>query len=519
MTTALSEGLLRVALDIGASLSSDDRSRRLVEVVHDALPGDAVALLQLEGDVLVPAAAAGLSLDVFGRRFARHEHPRLDIICASESPTRFPADSPLPDPFDGLVIGGEVLREGRVHSCLGCPLRVEGQLVGVLTADALAPAAFDPIEDRYLVHLAALAAAALRTNRLIDALQRRAEHLGVLARDLVHGEMQRHGAVLIGSSPAMVRVRRELELIARAELPVLVTGETGVGKELVVRSLHAASRRAEQPLVYLNCAALPETLAESELFGHVRGAFTGAERDRIGKFKLADQATLFLDEIGELSLGLQAKLLRALQQGEIQRIGADARERVDVRVIAATNRKLDAEVAAGRFRADLLHRLDVCRIEVPPLRERRADIPQLVGHFLERARIQLGTGVLRMSVDAQRQLAAADWPGNVRELENVVARAVLRASGRVARGDALRVELEDLDDRRAPSLSEAPPLPALPQRDAIAGTSLRDAVDEFQRERLRDALARCEGNWSAAARLLQVDRGNLHHLARRLGMK
>ncbi len=516
MTASLLDDLLPIARDMTASLSSEDRTRRLIDVVRGALPCDSVALLRFEGDTLVPAASFGLSEDVLGRRFQRAEHPRLDIICSSDEPTRFPADSHLPDPYDGLVVGGSVKLGGHVHSCLGCPLRVEGELVGVLTADALQPGAFDDIPDAFLTHLAALAGATLRTNDLIEALQQRAEHQGLVASDLVRDAMERRGSVLIGSSEPMERLRREIDLVARSEFPVLVSGETGTGKELVVRTLHARSSRADRTLVYVNCAALPESIAETELFGHTRGAFTGAEKKRQGKFRMADGATLFLDEIGELPLHIQPMLLRALQEGEIQRVGSDQPVHVDVRILAATNRNLEAEVAAGRFRADLLHRLDVCRIVVPPLRDHPADVPVLAGHFADRLRSQLGTGPVRFSSDAQAALVAGDWPGNVRELENVISRGILRAAARAQSGETVVIEARDLDataraGSRPPRDDPAPP--------ELNGASLREAVQEYQRRLIRSAVERNRGNWAAAARSLGIERANLHHLAKRLGMK
>ena len=513
MTSSLLEELLPIARDITASLSAEDRSRRLVEAVNRALPSDAVALLRREGDELVPLACRGLSDDIYGRRFPLSEHPRLDIICASSEPTRFPDRSPLPDPYDGLVDGAHELG-GHVHSCLGCPLIVEGELVGVLTADALRPGAFDGIGDAFLAHLAALAGAALRTTDLIEALERRAEHQGLVARDLVRDVMDRRGAELLGVSDAMNALREEVELIARSDFPVLVRGETGVGKELVVRMLHRRSVRAERPLVYVNCAAIPESVFESELFGHVRGAFTGAESDRLGKFRVADGASLFLDEIGELPIHVQPKLLRALQEGEVQCLGSDEPVHVDVRVFAATNRDLEAEVAAGRFRADLLHRLDVCRIDVPPLRERPEDVASLAGHFADRARRRLGTGPVRLAPDARRALSQNAWPGNARELENVVSRGVLRAMGRTEAGQAVVVRQTDLDVE-GPAAGAATSKPAAPRR----GVPLREAVEDYKRAQVVDAVRRNKGNWAAAARDLGVERGNLHHLARRLGLK
>jgi anaerobic nitric oxide reductase transcription regulator len=518
MTTPRLADLLPLALDVTASLSAADRTRRLVDVVHRALPCDAVALLQLEGDELVPVATSGLSQDVVGRRFRRAEHPRLDVICASAAPTRFPADSDLADPYDGLVVGASVLEHGHVHSCLGCPLRVAGELVGVLTADALEPGAFDAIDDEFLEHLAALAGASLRTNALIEALEVRADKQGRIARDLVEDVLARRGATLVGVSALLARLRQEIDLVAHSDFPVLVTGETGVGKELVVRMLHAGSARAAEPLVYVNCAALPHAIAESELFGHVKGAFTGADRERFGKFRVADGASLFLDEIGELPLDLQPKLLRALQEGEIQCIGSDRPIHVDVRILAATNRDLEAEVKAGRFRADLLHRLDVCRIRVPPLRERPEDVPPLAGHFADRGRARLGTGPIRFTPDALRLLTAGEWPGNVRELENVISRGILRANARCAPGEAVLIDARDLDiapqGGGAPSESRAEPA-----IDVASGATMRAAVEDLQRRLIRAAIDRSAGNWAAAGRELGIERANLHRLARRLGLR
>lgn len=505
--------MLAIALDMTASLTSSDRADRLVEVVMKAVACDAAVLLRLDGSDLVPVAGRGVSPDLFGRRFARDAHPRLDIICRQPGPIVFPADSSLPDPYDGLIGGAPDLH---VHSCLGCPLTVEGQLVGVLTADALDTHAFDGVEPRFLVHLAALAAAALRTSDLIEALEQHARHQGLVARDLVEEALQHQGGILVGRGERLNRLRQEIDLIARSEFPVLVTGETGVGKELVVRMLHSRSPRADRPLVYVNCAALPESIAESELFGHKKGSFTGAAEERLGKFRVADGASLFLDEIGELPLHIQPKLLRVLQQGEIQAVGADHPLHVDVRIFAATNRKLEIEVEAGRFRADLYHRLNVCRIEVPPLREHSEDIPELAGHHADRARQRLGTGPIRLSPDAQAALRGGSWPGNVRELENLIYRAVLRAAARTPAGETVIVTAADLGEISATTAvvaaSPAIPPPASP-------LPLRDAVLAYQRTLIESALRAERGSWAGAARVLGMNRSNLFHMAKRLGLR
>ena len=363
------DAVLEIAVDLTKALSAEDRYQRLLEAWRRVVPFDAAALLRAENGSLLPLAAAGLKEEALARRYALREHPRLQIICSSREPVRFPDDSGLPDPFDGLL-AADATALHHVHACLGCPLWVRRQLVGALTADALRPAAFDDIDQRFLIAMGALAGAAMRTTALIEALERTAARQGLIARDLMRDAQLRQGSQLIGSSGAMARLRGEIELVARSDFTVLITGETGVGKELVARAFHAASTRRNEPLIYVNCAALPETLAESELFGHVRGAFTGAIADRPGKFEVADGGTLLLDEIGELPLTVQPKLLRALQEGEIQRVGSDRPRQVDVRVLAATNRDLEEEVRAGRFRADLFHRLNVYPLQVPPLRER-----------------------------------------------------------------------------------------------------------------------------------------------------
>ncbi len=521
--------LLPIARDMTASLSRGDRSRRIVAAVRRALPCDAVALLRLDGDTLQPVASMGLAADIGGRRFVLAEHPRFAAIAASSRPLVFATDSPLPDPYDGLIAGAPPAGQS-VHSCLGCPLRVDGELVGVLTADALATGAFDGVSADFLEHLAALAGAALRTGDLIEALERRAEQQGLVARDLVRDALERRGGLVVGASAQSRRLWKEIELIANSDFGVLVTGPTGSGKELVVRSVHQLSRRKDAALVYVNCAALPESVAESELFGHRKGAFTGAETARAGKFAAADGASLFLDEIGELPMHLQAKLLRVLQEGEIQPVGADHTERVDVRVFAATNRDLEVEVAAGRFRADLLHRLDVCRIRVPALCERRPDIHALAGHFADRVRRRLGTGPVRYESAALALLERADWPGNIRELENVTSRAILRASGRVAAGAAVVVGVADLDVR-VPSESGANTWAGPQTVTDAAGTAgtagtaktpattLREAREAFERDLIRRTVEREHGNWAAAARSLGIDRANLHRLARALGLK
>ncbi|MCA9605265.1 MAG: nitric oxide reductase transcriptional regulator NorR [Myxococcales bacterium] len=508
-----SERLLSLALDLTRSIGKEDRYRRLLEAVVELVPCDAACLLRLDRESFVPVATRGLTPDTDGRRFERGMHPRLDRIAESVDPVRFPVDSSLPDPFDGLLaVDPRAL--SRVHACFGAPLRVEGELHGLLTMDALSATAFDGIDARMLSWLVALAGAAMRTSDMIERLESSERRLGLITQDLVRSQAEHRGTTLLGTSNAIAALRREIELVGPSDMPVLIIGETGVGKELVSRAIHQASARRDRPLIEVNCAALPDSVAESELFGHVRGAFTGAEQNRAGKLELADGSTLLLDEVGELSLGLQPKLLRALQSGELQRVGSDESKRVDVRIVAATNRDIDAEVVAGRFRQDLFHRLDVYRIRVPPLRERRDDIPLLAGHFADRARLRLGLGPVRLDEGARARLHRYDWPGNVRELENAVQRAVLRASARVPRGEPVVVRPESLGEETVSAVQDGDGA-----RSPADEVPLADRVEAFRREAIREAIDAADGNWAAAARSLGMHRSNLHHLAKRLGLR
>jgi anaerobic nitric oxide reductase transcription regulator len=515
--------LLEIARDLTASLAARDRYERLLGGVRRIIPCDAACLMRLEGEELVPLAAHGLAEEAVVRRYDRREHPRLDVILRAAEPVRFAADSPLADPFDGLL-ESDPQATSHIHACLGCPLVEGGEVVGALTADAVDPGAFDRIDDRVLETLGALAGAAMRTTALIETLEQHAEHQGRVARELQRAASRSAGDEIVGTSLAMARLLDELRVVAGSDLAVLITGETGVGKELAAHRIHDLSPRREQPMIYVNCAALPESIAESELFGHVKGAFTGAGQDRLGKFEIADGGTLFLDEIGELPLSIQPVLLRAIEDGEIQRVGSDRRHRVDVRAVAATNRDLQREVREGRFRADLYHRLAVYPVHVPPLRERREDIPLLAAHFVDEGRRRLGIGSVRLTEPAREALQRAQWPGNVRELANVVSRGVLRAVREGGGRGTILVGPEHLDlgapGPEPPAAAEALPGAARPAADAVRQHApLAERVDAFKRREIVAAVESHRGNWAAAARELGVHRSNLHHLARRLGLK
>ncbi|MCP4810717.1 MAG: nitric oxide reductase transcriptional regulator NorR [Proteobacteria bacterium] len=502
--------LVDIAQDLCANLATDDRQRRMAAAIRRLLPCDAATILRLDEGTLVPVVADGLRPEVLGRRFRPADHPRLARLLTAEGTVRF-TGSTLPDPFDGLLCAGGNL--SHVHACMGAPLVVEGEVIGVLTVDSLDPTAFDDVADEIVAAFAGLAGAAVRTSQLIDALELAATRQRMLASQLMR-DANRQAGELLGRSEPLVRLRDEIESLARSDLTALITGETGVGKELVAQAVHAQSPRHDRPLIRVNCAALPESIAESELFGHIRGSFTGATGDRAGKFELADRGTLFLDEVGELPASIQPKLLRVLQSGEVQRVGSDRPHQVDVRILAATNRDLAEEVRAGRFRADLYHRLSVYPLAIPPLRDRRGDVLLLAGHFLDRARVKLGLGAVRLGESGRAELEAYDWPGNVRELEHVMVRAALRAS-RGQHRDTVVVEDEHLalgppHHAAAPGTAPSAPVP---------GQTLRAATDAFTRRTIERAVADSDGNWAEAARRLGVQRSNLHRLAARLELK
>ena len=512
------DSLISIVLDMTAALTAEERYQRLLQALKRVIPYDAAALFQAHTQGLRLTASAGLSADAMGRNFQPQDHPRLDIICNARAPVRFPADTVLADPFDGLLQDVSDSTR-RIHSCLGCPLRVNSELIGVLTADALDPQAFDDLDLRFIQAIGALAAAEMQTTNLIQALELSAEKMGLIAQDLMRDARTIQGLEIIGRSRAVQRLRREIDLVAPSDFSVLVTGETGVGKELVVRAIHGASRRNGQPMLYLNCAALPENLAESELFGHVRGAFTGAVADRAGKFELADGGTLFLDEIGELPLTIQPKLLRVLQEGEIERVGSERAKAVDVRLLAATNRDLPHEVQAGRFRADLFHRLNIYPMQVPSLRERPDDIPLLAGHFCEQIQRRLGLGPVRLAAQSLEMLTRYAWPGNVRELENVISRAVLKASAQVPRGGQIQVADRHLGREFSDSPERCITDPPAAAGVAIENVRLKEAVDGFKRKLILQTVERHQGNWAAAARDLGLHRSNLAKLVQRLGIE
>ena len=377
----------------------------------------------------------------------------------------------------GLV--QRVCRDGAMEGA--APLYVHGKIAGLIAVN---------LPSQTLAAVATLASAALENARDIETLQ---------VRNALLEERVETG--ILGQSPAIQRLLQMVERLAPLDTTVLVLGESGTGKELVARALHSRSRRREAPFVAINCAALTPALLESELFGHEKGAFTDAVAQKKGKLEIADGGTVFLDEVGELAAELQAKLLRVLQQREFERVGGMKTLTLDVRLIAATNRDLAAEVRRGAFREDLFHRINVVAVRTPPLRDRREDVPLLVRHFVSRAAARCKRRVRGVSPEAERCLTAYSWPGNVRELENAIERAV-------ALGESDQILPEDLPE----SVVDAAPTPS------PAG-AYQTSVGGAKRESILRAWADAGGDYKAAAKLLGLHPNSLLRLIRNLGLR
>jgi transcriptional regulator with GAF, ATPase, and Fis domain len=420
-----------------------------------------------------------------------------------------------------------------LRSVLAVPLVVKGRAVGTIYADhRLRKGAFDDDDVKVVLDFADQAAIAIENARLLSELRRRERQVEALNRRLelelaargeeltgIKQELRESREALavrydyrniVGRTPRMLELFRLLDRLTDTALPVVIQGESGTGKELVARAIHFNGARKDRPFVSENCAAIPETLLESTLFGYQRGAFTGAERDTRGLFEIADGGTLFLDEVGEMSPGMQGKLLRVLQEGELRRVGSERTRKVDVRVVVATNRDLPRMVEEGKFRQDLYYRLAVARIALPPLRERREDIPLIVDHLLAKlARDAASKGAGAEGARAKplepaalARLAAYRWPGNVRELENEVTRAYALSGERITTADL------------------SPAIAASGDADAAVATDfdsllLKPRVERLERSLLREALGRSGNNQTKAAELLGLSRFGLQKKLKR----
>jgi Nif-specific regulatory protein len=406
---------------------------------------------------------------------------------------------------------GDIRRSQISFICV--PVKLGSETVGVLSADRLFEETVDFQEDlRLLTIVAGIVAQAVRIRERIRREKATLAGENWELRRALQGSYRLEN--MVGTSAAMLAVYEQVHLVAKSRATVLLTGESGTGKELVAKAIHVNSERGGKPFIRLSCASLPETLLESELFGHEKGAFTGAVARKEGRFELADGGTIFLDEVGEIPLGLQVKLLRVLQEREFERLGGKTTLKVDVRVVAATNRDLAREVREGKFREDLYYRLNVAPIHLPPLRERREDVPLLAHYFLARFAKENGKEIQGFSPEAMAFLSRHGWPGNVRELENAVERMVV-----MARGDLIQVAdlPPELPGAASPQGEEAGSLEAAVRQTARALFAsappegvFRAVLDRVEAVLLGEALERAGQVQLQAAHLLGINRNTLH---------
>ncbi|MEM6795442.1 MAG: sigma 54-interacting transcriptional regulator [Acidobacteriota bacterium] len=462
--------------------------QRLTDIALEGVPAERCLLLS-SGDRWSVIAAA-FSSESPGGVEALKKRPISSSVCRLVQERQVAV---LSNDVESDLPSSASLASLEVSSLLCVPLESATDEQLLIYADSRSRRSpFDPEHLELLTAVSGIASMAYRVLRRSEWLE--AENRRFREAQLEHD--------MVGESAAMEAVLKLVERVAPTDLTVLITGESGTGKELIAKALHANGPRRERPFVAVNCATLSETLLESELFGHERGAFTGAVGRKLGQFELAHEGTLFLDEVAEIPVALQAKLLRALESREIRRVGGDRPRTIDVRLVAATNRDLATAVAEGSFRRDLFHRLDVFSLALPPLRERRSDIPLLAHHFASRSAQRLHRPVSGLTAAAQAALEAYDWPGNVRELRNAIERAVVLAADEFLRP-------EDLPEL----LLEWAPAPA----DHSAG--YHQAVRRAKREILRAALEEAGGSYKEAAERLSLNRTYLHRLITNLGLR
>ena len=418
-------------------------------------------------------------------------HNPAELRAASES--RGPASKAISDLAERVCIEGPVADAATGY--VAVPLHVRGAIFGlIVTQFPVATSARLSEHADTLVAIATLGAMALETVREMERLTTEKE----LLMECLNGSGLASG--IVGASAPIQKLKQTVKRVAASDASVLLLGESGTGKEIVATAIHRSSARAARPFVAINCAALTETLLESELFGHEKGAFTGANAQKKGKLEMAEGGTVFLDEIGELALPLQAKLLRVLQQREFERVGSTQVRKLDLRLVAATNRDLTSEVRRGTFREDLYHRLNVVSVQLPPLRDRREDIPALAAHFLERSAARCARRVRGISPQALAHLTAYPWPGNVRELENAIERAVVL-------GESDMLLAEDLPD----TVLDAP----TPQSPG----ALQESVTETKRQLILRAWEESHGDYKLTAAKLSIHPNSLIRLIRTLGLR
>jgi Nif-specific regulatory protein len=491
--------LLEASQALSATLDLKEALRRVLEILgrhHGAIRSTVTLLNDESGDVEVEASAGAVAQ---GKRVRyRLGEGITGQVVETGKPIVVPRVSREPLFLHRAADRPELADQELTY--ISAPVALDGKTIGAIGIDLH----FKPDRDynrtaKFLGVVASMIAQAVRVHRLIESdRQRLVDENAHLRQEL----KERYDfSNLVGTSGPMRQVYEQIAQVARTNTTVLLRGESGTGKELIAHAIHYNSSRARKPFIKVSCAALPHDLIESELFGYEKGAFTGAQAAKKGRFELADGGTLFLDEIGDLNLATQVKLLRVLQEREFERLGSTITIRANIRLVAATNKDLEKAIAAGEFREDLYYRLNVFAIYVPPLRERKPDVTLLADHFVEKFSKEHGKKVKRISTPAIDMLASYHWPGNVRELANAVERAVVVCEGQVLHAHHL-----------------PPTLQTAEASGTVQTTSLKEAMEAFEKDALQDALKSARGNRAKAARLLSTTERIFNYRVKKLGI-
>jgi len=480
--------LLKVSTTINAIHGLEELQKRLLELLFEVVPAQHGAILLSDENEAEFDALFGLD------RFRGSDEPITVSRTIAQQVMREKAALLAGNPASDPALASESVMDVRPGSVLCVPLMMFDRALGVLYLDTKE---VDPQINKdhlqLVTAIAGIAAVAIQNARHIEWLERE-------NRRLLEDFNIEHN--MVGESAAMRQVYQLISKVAPTDSTVLISGESGTGKELAARAIHQNSKRTSKPFMAVNCAALAESLLESELFGHEKGAFTGALTQKKGRLELTDGGSLFLDEVGEISPALQVKLLRVLQEREFERVGGTRTIKVDIRLVAATNQDLEQAIEQGRFRQDLYYRLNVVSIEMPPLRERREDIPLLASYFVEKYSARCNRRVLGISPEARARLSAYDWPGNVRELENTIERAVVL-------GTTDQILPEDLPEALLETVAAESPQSA----------KYHDAVAQTKKQIILEAMLQAEGNYTEAARILEIHPNYLHRLIRNLNLR
>ncbi|MDQ3173891.1 MAG: sigma 54-interacting transcriptional regulator, partial [Acidobacteriota bacterium] len=481
--------LMKVSTTVNAIRGLEELQKTLLELLFEVVPAERGAILLSHGNGLEDAAVFGLD-----RARGPNEAIKVSRMIAQQV-LREKTALLVSDALAQQGFGSDSLNQSRPSSLMCVPLIMLDRPQGVIYLDTNAPDVhFDQDHLQLVSAIAAISAVAIENARHIEWLQSENERL--LADVNIEHNM-------VGESPSMKQVYQFISKVAPTDSTVLISGESGTGKELAARAIHQNSKRAKLPFMAVNCAALAETLLESELFGHEKGAFTGAIAMKKGRLEVADGGTVFLDEIGELSPALQVKLLRVLQEREFERVGGTRTIKVDIRLVAATNKDLEQAIAAGIFRRDLFYRLNVVELAMPPLRQRPEDISLLANYFASKHGEKCNRKILGVSPEAQARLLSYEWPGNVRELENAIERAVVL-------GVTDHILPEDLPEATLESEAAATTIPA---------PRYHEAVTQTKKQIILSAMDQAKGSYTEAAKLLGVHPNYLHRLIRNLNLR